>query len=117
MLPDAFPDKLPQNGKQGYFMMSAANDARFNADTLMHYIERRADLSRRERLVYRHVLIPAARAEPAHGRPSKPDPYSDPRLLIGTFSALMQTGANIQYAREQQAWVNDRCRGRLQQSS
>jgi hypothetical protein len=127
VLPDAFPDKLPQNGKPGYaafgflyeegrdmplgltrrrigfdrvgtncamchithvreteqsdtllflsgtntsfdgqayfrFMFSAANDLRFNPDTIMHYIDQRTKLSVRERLLYRHMLIPRARA-------------------------------------------------------
>jgi hypothetical protein len=45
------------------FMFEAVNDPRFNADTLMSWINANSDLSLRERALYRYVLIPRARDE------------------------------------------------------
>ena len=43
------------------FLFDAANEWRFNPDTLMAYIERETDLSATERVLYRNVLIPKTR--------------------------------------------------------
>lgn len=77
------------------FMFKSANDPRFNADVLMAAIERVTELSTRESLLYRHVLIPAtkrairrqasefawqhAHGRPAHG-PGRVDPFNPIRF-------------------------------------
>ncbi len=43
------------------FLFDAVNEWRFNADTLLTYIERETDLDAVDRLLYRHVLIPETR--------------------------------------------------------
>ena len=79
------------------FLFKCASDPRFNSDTLMREIEGVTDLSLREALLYRHVLIPLTKRalleqrdefawQKQHGRPphgpGRIDPFNPMRFRV-----------------------------------